>query len=203
MKLFAGLVLCCVVACLAGCRTAPSDAARKAGLKTVSIEPRVDADNVMRYGADIGGGAFYALGALVMDATGKEGIAQMATVMHTNGIVVADMVREQVTEYLKTYPDLKWSDDDADGVFVIKIMQYGFDTPGMKATKKVPFVVLRLALYDRNGKIIWCALTQPTDWTANGIGAPWEEYEANPERLRADWNAQIKHVVPLLFPAKK
>jgi hypothetical protein len=38
------------------------------------------------------------------------------------------------------------------------------------------------------------------DLNSKKVGATWEQYEATPEKLRADWTFQIDSAVKGLFP---
>jgi hypothetical protein len=203
MKTQIAIWLAAVAAVLAGCATSPFAAAQKAGLKSVQIEKRVDAKQGMRYGADLsGGGLANALASMITDSMGQKGITRMSEVMQKHGIVVSEIVRQRVVKRLEESGQFQLKDGDADGVFVVRILQYGFDNPGLQFAKKVPIIQLRAELSDHNGKRVWSRQTGPTQGISQGIGATWDEYEAQPEKLCADWIRQIDYVVERLFPTK-
>lgn len=186
----------------AGCATNPAIAVKKAGLKTVGVEPRIDSKQGMRYGVDLQGGLANMLASAIVDSAGKKGIARMSTVMETNHIVVSDLVHESVIKRLRENPDLKLTEADADGTFVVRILQFGFDYPGLESSRKFPFVLLQAELWDRKGKRLWINQNTTAQLTSKGIGATWDQYEADPEKLRADWSRQVDNVVTNLFPDK-
>ncbi|HWH72283.1 MAG TPA: hypothetical protein VNT26_23175 [Candidatus Sulfotelmatobacter sp.] len=92
---------------------------------------------------------------------------------------------------------------ESNGVFVLKILQYGFETTDIKLRRKRPFIVLAAELLNRQGKCLWNQQIINMDSPSAVPEATWEEYEAHPEKLRADWNKQIETVLAQLFPAKK
>jgi len=196
------LSLSIAVLLLAGCKTTPVKFAQKAGIKTVHVEPKVDADQPMRYGVDLHAGLFFALGNLIVNKQNQGGLARMSGVMQSNNIVLPQMICAHVAEHLKQYPELQMTDENSDGVFVIKILQYGFDAPG-QSPKKAPFAVLQIQLLDRNGKNIWMKQSDPDQLAPKTVGATWDEYEKDPKKLEADWDARIDQTVSLLLPAAK
>lgn len=173
---------------------------QKAGIKTVHVESRIDCLQGMRFGEDQNYSSEAVLSSMIIDSFGQKGIARMNGVMQTNGIVVADLVRSNVVSRIQQYRELQLTDENSEGAFVVKILQYGFN---LQLHGKVPFVILRAELLDRQGKRIWSRTTTKWHLTSKGIGASWKEYEANPEKLRADWNKQIETVVSHLFPINK
>jgi hypothetical protein len=204
MKTFAALILTFILLGLSGCSTTPISAAKKAGIKTVQIEPRVDSQQAMRYGVDLSsGGLANLLAGLLVDSLGQKGVSRMSAVMQTNEIIVTDLIQAHAVTRIQQYEEVKVAEENTDGVFVVKIVQYGFDSPGLKLSHKVPFVVLYAELLNREGKRLWSRRTTVGQLISKGMGATWEEYEADPQRLRADWNTQVENVVKHLFPDKK
>lgn len=200
---FACFVL--ILTLLSGCATNPAISAGKAGIKTVQLEPRVDARQGMRYGLDLsrGAGLANALASMITDSVGQKGIARMSAVMSANQINVAEMVRERVEKKLQNHPDLQVTTAPADGVFLISITQYGFARVTLATAKKGPFLLLHAELRDRKGKRVWDNENVAIQLTEEGIGATWDEYEAQPEKLRADWARQIDNLVEKLIPTSK
>lgn len=197
------IVISFLVFGLAGCASNPALAVKKAGLKTVAVESKVEGQQGMRYGVDVQGGLANMLAGAIVDSAGQKGIARMSEVMQSNGIVVADLVRDSVIKRLNHNSDLTVTNDNPDATFVISIQQFGFDNPGLSFSKKVPFVLLKAELSDRKGRRVWRSFNTDLQLTTKDIGATWDEYEAHPERLRADWVRQIDCVVEALFPETK
>ena len=197
------LLVVVFVAVLAGCATNPATSALKAGMRSTQIEARVDSKQGMRYGVDLaGGGLANALASMIVDSAGQKGVTRMSEVMQKHEIVVSEIVRECVAKRLKQNGQLQIVEAEADGVFVVRIMQYGFDSPGLQLSRKVPIILLGAELRARNGKKVWSGQNAAIQLASKNMGATWEEYEAQPEKLRADWIKQIETVVAALFSSK-
>lgn len=205
MKTFAVFILWLVMISLTGCSTSPVASAKKAGIKTVHLEPRIDSSQAMRFGAELSGagGVGNIIGSTIVDRLGKKGIERMGAIMQAHQILVPDMIRAHAAARLQQYPELQWTEGESDGVFVIKIIQYGFDTPELEISRKIPFFVLQAELLNHQGERIWGQQTTVLQIDSSGLGATWEQYEANPEKLRADWNQQAEKIVSKLFPTGK
>jgi len=204
MKTVTAFTLALALMLLGGCTSTPVASAQKAGIKTVHVEPRIDSQQAMRYGVDLsGGGLANLLAGMLVDSLGQKGVIRMSAVMQTNQIVVGDLVHAHAVSRLRQYPELQMIDGETDGVFVVKILQYGFDSPGLKLSTKVPFVVLRAELLNAKGKKIWSRQTGIDSLVSKNLGATWEEYEASPDLLMTNWNQQVANVVSHLFPVKK
>lgn len=180
-----------------GCASNPAIEAKKAGIHTVTVEPRVDMRRGMRYGytPSSGGG----LAGMIVNGAGQKGVARMSNVMAEHQINVPDLVRERFTEYLRGDKDFQLAETEADGVFIATILQYGFDMPGLKMSTKCPVIQLQVELRSRAGKKIWIAQSSISQLTEKDIGASYDEYEAHPEKLRADWIKQIDYLVTHLM----
>src|SRR5205823_4154327 len=118
--------------------------AKDAGIKTVRLEPRIDSTQAMRFGVNLSGagGINNLLAGMLMDKLGEKGVERMSAIMQANQILVPDMIRAHTATRLQQYPGLQWTEGSSDGVFVVRIVQYGFDTPGLQISSKVPFFVL-------------------------------------------------------------
>lgn len=195
------LYLILVPLIMVGCVTSPTAASKKAGIKSVQVEKRVDSKQGMRYGVDLsGGGLANALAGMIINSAGQEAVERMSKVMHANQIIVSQIVYDHTVRRLQEMPELQVVDDGGQGVIVVSITQFGFDNSGLKFSKKYPVIVLEAKLTDNAGKRIWSGCSSIGQLTSDGLGATLEEYESNPARLRADWNAQIENVVEHLFP---
>jgi hypothetical protein len=197
------LALCLLASALAGCAVNPAVDAAKAGMKTVRLDPHIDSRQGMRYGADLGGGGLAnVLAASMLDSALQKAIARMSGVMQSNDIIVADLVRASVQKRLHEDPGLNVVDGEADGTFVVTIMQFGFDNPGLQFSRKIPIIFLRAQLVDRTGKKVWSRQNGIDQLASKGMGATWDQYAADPKKLRADWEAQIDNIVAKLIPVK-
>jgi hypothetical protein len=176
---------------VAGCATNPIAAAKSSGIKTVQVEPRVDARQGMRFGIQQPGNR---LASIIIDAAGQKGIERMSAVMAEHEIVLPEMVRERLEQKLRAHPELQLRDADAEGILIATIIQYGFSPPPFGVSRKIPFLFLQLELRDANGKKIWRG-DRGVNLFVRDTGATWEEYERNPEQLRRDWMMQIDHVL--------
>lgn len=197
-------ILAVLVMLLAGCAAGPERAAAKAGIRAVRIDPHVDSQQGMRYGVDLsGGGLANMLASALIDSAGQKGITRMSVLMQANHIVVADMVRERFEHKVRQNPGFTVVDGAEDGVFFVSVVQFGFDDLGFGSSKKVPFILLSGELRDNQGKRVWRRQSSPLQASASGMGTKWEEYEADPEKLRADWTTQIDGMLGKLFPESK
>lgn len=185
-----------------GCATSPVGAMHKAGLKNIQLDELVLQDNEMRYGVDLSGtgNLTQVIAAQIVDAAGRSGIERMSDLMRANEIDVAALVHARARHHLQILNGLQLVTENGDGVIRLIIKQHGFDSPGLRFSKHGPVLLLDAELFDRSGKRIWKGHTGPLDLTSKSIGASWDEYEADPDRLRDDWHKQIDHVLARLFP---
>ena len=123
--------------------------------------------------------------------------------MAEHKIIVSELVRERLTECLRQNKDLEFSEKEPDGTFIATILQYGFDVPGFQGSVKAPVIQLRVELRSRSGKEIWSNQSSLYSLTSKDIGSTYDEYEANPEKLRADWIKQIDHVLASIIQNDK
>ncbi|HET7624916.1 MAG TPA: hypothetical protein VFM25_06580 [Verrucomicrobiae bacterium] len=188
---------------IAGCATSPMKAAKKAGITNVAVEPRVDAREGMRYGVELKGNLANTLASIIVDSAGQNGIARMSQVMATNNIVVPEMVRESAVKHIQQCDAFHLEDSSADGIFIFSIAGYGFDNQDFHISKKFPFVLLHAELRDRKGKKLWSRDNTMVQLQVAGISETWDEFEAQPELLRAAWQKQIDNVVGRLIPCGK
>ncbi len=186
---------------LAGCATGPIEPAKKAGVKTVKIEPRVDSE-AMRFGQVQQGTLTAALTALTLDALKSKQLTEMTALMHDNGIDIPQMVRERFAVALKNNSDLQVDEAKAEGTFILRLQQHGFDDLGFSLTKKVPFVVLAAELQDGTGKRLWRGMGNNVAMRSKDVGATWSEYRADPALLKRDWETQIDAALGVLLRLK-
>jgi hypothetical protein len=212
------LLLTATVCMLVGCATDPSAKMAKHQIKTIGVDARVDAP-AMRFGKQThSGNLTVALTELTVDAIKANGIKRMAGIMQEHKIDVAGMVS---SNFVQAITDLgyQFSTNQPDATFVVEFEQVGFDEAGF-SSRKVPFAVLLGKLVKTDGEVIWRgnsdngnealfgeagASGAATKSNGEKIGVPkWEDYEQNPEKLRADWDAvTLKAVHELLRAAKK
>lgn len=198
-------MICCAVAMLltAGCATDIGEKARKAGVNTIRMEPRIDVDQPMRIGFDEkSGNLSVALANLIVNEMYSKRLMQLSSNMQENKIVVPDMVREQANTILQRDKGFTIVTNAGDAVLVVAIQQYGFDSAGLSMSKEVPFIVLRAEL-TRRGERIWRGQGQAHPLRARGLGARWEDYSAQPELMRQHWETQVERALRELFMAKK
>ncbi len=171
-----------------GCATNPASAAHKAGLKSVRLDEHIMYEDGMRYGVDLSGTGNLTqfLAAQLMNAAGEGGIERMSNLMRSNEIDVVTLVRERTQHHFQFVNGLELVTEGGDGILVLAVKQHGFGSPTLKLAKKAPFVLLGAAILDRTGERVWKGHTGPTDLTSKAIGATWEQYEADPNRLRED-----------------
>ena len=209
LALLAGAILL-----VGGCATDPGAKIAKYNIRTVGVEPRVNA-RAMRY-SEVIPGANSGLASLIIDATKSEEIKRMAAVMQEHNIDVPAMVRSNFVQALKEV-DYEYTESQPDATFVLQMSQYGFDQKSMFSSIKLPFAVIHGKLVTADGKTIWRGDSQEGgdillgraansfDKRRAEIGVPeWEHYEKDPEKLREDWNQAIRTaVIDLLSTAKK
>jgi hypothetical protein len=158
----------------------------------------------MRYGFKLGGaGLANALASLIVDSTHTKATKEIGVVMHANGIEVAPIVHDRFLAALRQSNAFVVSDSGADGTFVLSVRQHGFDSPGLKFSTKLPFLVLEGQLLNKDGKRVWRGESVLGHLRTKDIGATWEDYKQHPEKLRADWQAQADSVIEGLMQFQK
>jgi hypothetical protein len=189
-----------VAAFLGGCASGPVAAAKKAGITKVHVERRVEAEQGMRYGIDMsaGGNLANSLASMIINNAGQKGIARMSDVMASNQIVVPEIIHQRASQKFGECNHFTLAESGTDAVFLFTILQYGFEKPDFES-KKCPVIILRAELRDRKGAKVWAAQNSLFQLTSKGIGASWEEYEADPARLRTDWEKQIQNILDRLL----
>ncbi len=116
---------------LSGCANNPATAAKKAGIHTVEVAPKVEVCSGMRCGTDLSDtGLIGLVTSAINDRVGWKGVLRMSAVMGKNHIDVAEMVREQAVEKLGKTEDLALIENGAGAVFLFTIEEYGFESPG-------------------------------------------------------------------------
>jgi hypothetical protein len=188
---------------LIGCASDPGSKASTSGIRTASIEQRVDTPGAMHYGVQLQGGIINSLSGALSDSIGRKGVERMQQVMAAHRIDIADLVLGRVTQSLRSRPQPQIVDGDGDGVFLAQVTQHGFEISNPFSSKRFPFVLLRLELRDHAGKTIWRNENKPMHLESRGVGASYDEYEAHPERLRKDWELQIDAALRHLLAAPK
>ncbi len=197
-------MLCCALLVLltAGCATDIGQVARKAGVNSVKVEPRIDVDIPMRIGfKEDGGNLAVMLANLTVNEIYSKQLMQLSSNMQQNGINVPDMVRDRAATMLREQKGFTVATNAGDGVLVVAIRQYGFDGAGLSLSRDVPFIVLRAEL-TRRGERIWRGQGQAHPMRSDGLGAKLEEYHAQPELLRQHWEKQVERALRELFMAK-
>jgi len=210
LALLAGVILF-----WSGCATDPGAKIAKYNIKTVGVEPRVNAE-AMRYSEIVPGVPNAGLTGWIVDATKSKQMKRMAAVMQENKIDVPAIVRSNFVQAVNEI-GYQYSESQPDATFVLQLSQYGFDQKSMFSSEKVPFAVLHGRLVTADGKTIWRGDSQEgkdimLGRSANSfeksraeIGVPeWEDYERDPVKLRQDWEQAIRAaVIDLLSAAKK
>lgn len=200
---------------LAGCATDPGAKIAQHNIRTVGVEKRVNA-GAMRYSEIHAGAPNAGLTGLIVDATRSKEIKQMTAVMQEHGIDVASMVRSNFVQAVNQI-GYEYSEDQPDATFVLRLSQYGFDQKSFFSSAKVPFLVIHGQLVTAEGKVIWRGNSQNENdallgQTSNALDhrrdemgvAEWEDYERDPNKLRADWEVAVHNaVVDLLRAARR
>jgi hypothetical protein len=213
MKYIPLLTLVCFL--FAGCATDPGAKIAQHNIRTVGVEKRVNAGS-MRYSEIHAGAPNAGLTGLIVDATRSREIKQMTDVMQEHGIDVPGMVRSNFVQAVNQI-GYEYSEDRPDATFVLRLSQYGFDQKSFFSSVKVPFLVIHGQLVTAEGKVIWRGNSQnendallgrasnTLDRSHDEMGvAEWEDYERDPDKLRADWEVAVHNaVVDLLRAARR
>ncbi|MGZ4962318.1 MAG: hypothetical protein ACXWKG_18500 [Limisphaerales bacterium] len=198
---------------LAGCATDPGAKISEYQIKSVGIDPRVDA-SAIRYGNRNDGDVNQALTGLILDAMKSKTMKRLATVMQENKIDVPSMVRSNFVQAVAGL-GYEYSENRPDATFVLKLEKHGFDDTKL-FSPKAPFAVIEGTLVKANGKVIWRGSSRNGSkellfgLAASSENDPqvgvkeWEDYEQNSQKLREDWEIVTrKAVADLLKAAKK
>jgi hypothetical protein len=198
------MLFCALLVLLAaGCATDIGPAARKAGVNTIKVEPRIDVDIPMRIGfKEDGGNLAVMLANLTVNEMYSKRLMQLSSNMQQNGISVPDMVRDRAATMLREQKGFTVATNAGDAVLVVAIRQYGFDGSGFSLSKEVPFIVLRAEL-TRRGERVWKGQGQAHPMRAGGLGARLEEYQTQPELLRQHWEKQVERALRELLMAEE
>jgi hypothetical protein len=212
------LVLAGVILWMTGCATDPGAKLAKHNIKTVGVEPRVNAA-VIRYGEILPGqrgNASQALAGLIVDSMKNKSMKRMGTLMQEQKIDVPAMVRSNFVQAVNQI-GYEYSENGPDATFVLELEQHGFDQRTVFSNKVAPFAVVRAKLVKADGKVIWRGNSQDGQdfWAGKAANSmeesrkqigvkEWDEYERTPEKLRADWEIVVKDAVgDLLRAAQK
>jgi hypothetical protein len=188
---------------LAGCTTDIANATRKAGVRSVTVERRVDINSPLRAGfKSDSGNLSAALAELTVNEIYAKKISRLGTVMQTNEIRVPEMVRNRVSELLHDAKGLEVVTNKADATLVVAIGQYGFEGGSSGGSKNVPFIVLRAELM-RGGDRIWKGQGQIHPWLSGKLGADLDQYYSQPNLLREHWQIQIDRAARQLLHVEK
>ena len=213
MAMLAGVILL-----MAGCATDPGEKISKHQIKSVGVEPRVNA-SAIRYGEVLPGqrgNASQALAGWIVDSMKNKAMKRMATLMQEQKIDVPAMVRSNFVQAVNSI-GYEYSESGPDATFVLELEQHGFDQRTMFSNMVGPFAVVRGKLVKADGKVIWRGNSQDggdfwagkaansMEESRKSIGVKeWEDYERNPEKLREDWEIVVKDAVgDLLRAAQK
>jgi hypothetical protein len=191
--LFAGCLL-------VGCAGNPVVKAKSAGITTVTVEPRVGIRRPLQYGVKSQqGGLVGAITATIVTGMYKGKSLTVAELMQESGIDVSQLVHERFVKELTALNQLRITTNNAQGTFLLRLEQHGFDTPPF-TSRPIPFVELHAELVDGTGRRIWQA-TSGLIGLGRGRpdGASWEEYRNDPQRLRQAWDTQATRAVRTLL----
>jgi hypothetical protein len=172
--------------------------------------------SAIRFGEIRHGAQNAELTGLIVDVIKGKAMKRMATVMQAKQIDVPSMLRSNFVQAIHEI-GYEYSENRPDATFVLELEQHGFDDRTVFSNMKVPFAVLLGKLVTADGKVIWRGNSQNgkdflVGESANSMDASrkeigvrnWEEYERDPEKLRADWELAVKGAVrDLLRAAKK
>jgi hypothetical protein len=123
--------------------------------------------------------------------------------MEDAGIDVPQLVRDHFVTELEALKELTIVTNGGEGVFILTLEQHGFDTPAF-SSRPIPFLELRGELLDATGRRLWRATSGLVGPGAGRpVGGTWEEYRANPERLRQDWHVQATRAAQALLHIEK
>jgi len=192
---------CLTALLLAGCATDIGPAARKAGVNTIKIEPRIRIYEPLRRGfrTDTGNLTVAITDVVVNEIYAKQ-LARLAAEMQTNAIIVPRMVHERVSQVLREDKGFGVVTNGGDAAFAITIDQFGFEDTGLVKSKHVPFIVLRAEL-KTGEKRVWRGEGGIHPWRSGEVGAPLEDYYVQPELLRQHWETQVERAVRKLLAA--
>jgi hypothetical protein len=188
---------------ITGCASDIGEAARKAGVSRIAIDPRIVMHGRMRMGYKAQtGDAIAETASDIVNSIYSKRISEVSTKMHQNGIDISKMVNDSAATVLGGEKGIDVPADGADAVLVIHIKQHGFDDSGLSMTHKVPFIALRGELI-RDRKQVWTGNGEATPMRAHGLGARWQDYYADPELLRKHWQIQIERALRELFMVRE
>jgi hypothetical protein len=185
----------------AGCATDLGKTAASKGVRQVRLEPRIEAPS-MRFGFAVEGTLSAGLANWIVDGTHSGVMRDITAAMQEHAIDVPAMVQGAARREIGARPELELTESADAPVLLIKIEQYGFDHASFGSARKLPFLALKARLLDAQGKALWTRATTLQDLTSEGLGATWEEYAADPERVRRDWQTQVDHVIRRLLAPK-
>jgi hypothetical protein len=204
MKLKSSLAIASVALLVfAGCASDPASKAAKAGVHTVRLDRNIDCPASMRYGPSDTSEEFdNSLSSDMVNEVGQHGLRRMTKVMAHNNINVSTIVETRIEKQLREHSGFTFADHDADGVFTVKIVEYGFDNPHLSLTRQYPFVIINIELHDKNGQVLWARKSGYIEPGEGDPGTDWDGYESHPDELVDAWDFQIDRVINKLIPNK-
>ena len=124
-------------------------------------------------------------------------LAAMEQTMSRAQIRLSEMLRARFLEHIAKIANLVPSDGDA--VFQLEILQHGVAEPNPFGNQVVPAMQVRARLVRRDGKSLWEKNSRIYRRSNPGVGATMEQYAADPEKLRRDWETQTELAVEALL----
>jgi hypothetical protein len=187
VSIFTLTVLLC-----SGCARDIGSVAKRHGVRVVQVEPRVNVNRALRFGYDTQSGELSATIASSIDnAWQARRLTALGTLMASNEIRLAALVREGVSSRLREVQTIELSTNEPQATLILSVEQHGFFGLGFKNSDYIPFIVIEGALVDRNGKYLWRANGQAHPIWDDHVSAKFDEYMARPELLREHWQHQI------------
>ena len=199
---------------LASCATNPGAKIAKYQIKTVAVEPRVNAAQ-LRWGELLHNNQDSDLAQSILDSLKSKSMKQMAALMENNNIDLPSMVYSNFVQAVQNL-GYAYSTNSTDATFVLDMEQHGFDQRTTFSNVKVPFMVLHGRLIALDGKVLWRGESQTCkdqffgrdanylDKRRKQVGVSnWEEYDRDPEKLRRDWDLVIEAAIQDLLRAAK
>jgi hypothetical protein len=184
-----------------GCAGSPVVDARKAGITSVTVERRVGIARPLQYGAK-SSGQYAGLADLILTGIYKGKSKTVAELLEETEIDVPQLAREQFIAELEALGELTVVTNGGQGTFILTLEQHGFDT-FLFSSRPIPFLELRGELLDVTGRRLWRATSGLVGMGAGPIGGTWEEYRADPERLRHAWHVQTTRAAQALLRSKR
>ena len=174
------------------------DVFRAAKIRSASVDDKVTSPRTLTYKSRvsrlsrwIGPLTFGVLNYVPFETMNAGATGTINNLMAEEGISVESMTADAFADQVKE--GKRWvAGAPSEGVFKIEINRYALDPVPTSLSRLRPTVSLTGRLFDNDGKLLWIGKGFTSSVEPGTKGATLEQYEANPDALRQDFEAAVQ-----------